>query len=153
MTKFSRLGFTLSRPLLAYHNTLFAGTLRLPWYTVLYCPPQGLNTMNYERFIAVGNATRNAELRTAKDGVNAFTTFTLAVNKAQDRANFYSVVIFGATAEAAAKAIKKGDAVLVEGTLNLRPYTTKLKQQRLDVQVQAEQWVKLASPRQVSPTR
>ena len=102
--------------------------------------------MNYERLIIVGNATRNAELRTARDGETAFTTFTLAVNKAQDKANFYSVVIFGATAEAAANAIKKGDAVLVEGTLNLRPYTTKLKQQRLDVQVQAEQWVKLSSP-------
>ena len=108
--------------------------------------------MNYERFIAVGNATRNAELRTAKDGVNAFTTFTLAVNKAQDRANFYSVVIFGATAEAAAKAITKGDTVLVEGTLNLRPYITKLQQQRVDVQVQADQWRKLSSPRPASPT-
>ena len=106
--------------------------------------------MNYERFIAIGNATRNAELRTAKDGVTAFTTFTLAVNKAQDTANFYSVVIFGATAEAAANAIRKGDTVLVDGTLNLRPYTTKLKQQRVDVQVQADQWLKLASPRQVS---
>ena len=109
--------------------------------------------MNYERFIAIGNATRNAELHTAREGETTFATFTLAVNKAQDKANFYSVVIFGATAESAANAIRKGDTVMVEGTLNLRPYTTKLKQQRLDIQVQADQWRKLTSPRQASPTR
>lgn len=99
--------------------------------------------MNYERLIIVGNATRDAELRKAREAETVFTTFTLAVNKTQDKANFYSVVVFGSTAEAAAKAIRKGDAVLVEGTLNLRPYTTKLKEQRLDVQVQAEQWLKV----------
>ena len=98
--------------------------------------------MNYERLIVVGNATRDAELRKAKEGETVFTSFTLAVNKAQDKANFYSVVIFGTTAEAAANAVKKGDTILVEGTLNFRPYTTKLKEQRTDIQVQAEQWRK-----------
>lgn len=99
--------------------------------------------MNYERLIIVGNATRDAELRKAREGETVFTTFTLAVNKAQDKANFHSVVVFGPTAEAASQAIKKGDTVLVEGTLNFRPYTTKLREQRTDIQVQAEQWRKL----------
>lgn len=99
--------------------------------------------MNYERFIAIGNATRDAQLRKAKEADTSFTTFTLAVNRTPDKANFYSVVIFGPTAEAASQTIKKGDAVLVEGTLNLRPYTTRLREQRTDIQVQAEQWRKL----------
>ncbi len=99
--------------------------------------------MNYERFIALGNATKDAQLRKAKEGDTVFTTFNLAVNKGREKANFYSVIIFGPTANAAAEAIKKGDQVLVEGTLNFRPYTTKLKEQRVEVQVQAEQWLKL----------
>jgi single-stranded DNA-binding protein len=77
--------------------------------------------MNYGRFIAIGNATKDAELRKATQGDAVFTTFTLAVNKAQASANFYSVIIFGPTAESAANLIKKGDAVLVDGTINLRP--------------------------------
>ncbi len=99
--------------------------------------------MNYERFIAIGNATKDAELRQAKQSDTQFTTFTLAVNKGRERANFYPVVIFGPTAEAASEAIKKGDKVFVEGSLNLRPYSTKLDEQRIQVQIIAEQWLKL----------
>ena len=99
--------------------------------------------MNYERFIAIGNATKDAELRKATEGETTFTTFTLAVNKGQDQASFYPVVIFGPTAEAASKAIKKGNKVLVEGTLNLRTYRTKEGEPRTEVQVQADQWRKL----------
>ena len=68
---------------------------------------------------------------------------TLAVNKGRDRANFYSVIVFGPTAQAAAEAIKRGDLVFVDGTLNLRPFTTRLNEQRVEVQIQADQWLKL----------
>ncbi len=99
--------------------------------------------MNYERLIIVGNATKDAEIHSAKQGDTLFATFSLAVNKSRDKANFYSVIIFGPTAEAASQTIKKGDTVLVEGSLNLRPYSTRLKEQRVDLQVHAEQWIKL----------
>ncbi len=74
---------------------------------------------------------------------DTFATFTLAVNRANDKANFYSVVVWGPTAQTGSEAIKKGDKVFVEGTLNPRPYTTKLKQESMEIQVLAEQWLKI----------
>lgn len=59
------------------------------------------------------------EWKTRKYGDNKnFVTNTIAISEAKDKTEFVSVTAFGKTAEVLYKYVKKGDMVLVEGSIH-----------------------------------
>ena len=79
--------------------------------------------MNYQKFIAIGNATDQAKVHTP-EGKKRYVDFTIAVNRSKDEADFFPVSVFDPLAETALK-IKNAQAVFVEGRLNIRSYKAK----------------------------
>jgi single-strand DNA-binding protein len=82
---------------------------------------------HYNRVTLVGNVVRDPEIRYVGSG-NAFTTFTLAVNrksKEGDVADFIDVVAWDKLAETSNTHLRKGSLVLVEGRLTVRAYESK----------------------------
>lgn len=60
-----------------------------------------------------------AEWKTRKYGDNkSFVTNTIAIQEAKDKTEFVSVTAFGKTAEILYKYVKKGDMVLLEGSIH-----------------------------------
>ena len=60
-----------------------------------------------------------AEWKTRQYGDNkSFVTNTLAIQEGKDKTEFVSVTAFGKTAEVLYKYVKKGDMVLVEGSIH-----------------------------------
>ena len=60
-----------------------------------------------------------AEWKTHKYGDNkSFVTNTLAIQEGKDKSEFVSVTAFGKTAEILYKYVKKGDMVLIEGSIH-----------------------------------
>lgn len=61
----------------------------------------------------------SAEWKTRKYGDNkSFVTNTLAIQESKDKSEFVSITAFGKTAEVLYKYVKKGDMVLVEGSIH-----------------------------------
>ena len=75
--------------------------------------------MNYQKLVLAGNATADAQQNKSKKGDVAYTTFSLGVNDAKNRANFFPIVAFGKLGEAAIKHITKGRQLLVEGRVEV----------------------------------
>ncbi len=75
--------------------------------------------MNYQKFIAIGNAATSAQMRKSKSGDLIFAAFQMAVTGLKDHTMFFPVVIFGKQGEAIVKYITKGRHVLVEGRVDL----------------------------------
>ena len=71
--------------------------------------------MNYQKLILVGNVTGDAQKRKSSKGDVAYTTFSVGVSDGKEKTNFFPVVAFSKLAIMAAKYIKKGRQVLVEG--------------------------------------
>lgn len=60
-----------------------------------------------------------AEWKTRKYEYNkSFVTNTIAIQEGKDKTEFVSVIAFGNTAEVLYKFVKKGDMVLVEGSIH-----------------------------------
>lgn len=60
-----------------------------------------------------------AEWKTRKYGDNkSFVTNTLAIQESKDKSEFVSITAFGKTAEVLYKFVKKGDMVLLEGSIH-----------------------------------
>lgn len=76
--------------------------------------------MNYQKMIVAGNATQDAQQRTAQDAETVYTTFDVAVKDRGDETIYFPVVVFGKQAEAVAQYVTRGRQVLVEGRLELR---------------------------------
>ena len=75
--------------------------------------------MDYQRIMLCGNATADAEVKSSKKGTT-YTPFSIAVNDGKKgKVIFFPIVAFGKVAEAAAKVIKKGQLVLVEGRVKI----------------------------------
>jgi single-strand DNA-binding protein len=77
------------------------------------------------RVTLFGNLGQDPELRTTKDNVAILrmriaTTeswFDKETKQAQERTEWHDVVIFGARAEGLSRILKKGDSLLIDGTL------------------------------------
>lgn len=74
--------------------------------------------MSFQKYICMGNLTREPELRYTPGGM-AVCEFTVAVNstRKEDGTYFGQVCVFGKTAEACQRYLVKGSSVLVEGKL------------------------------------
>lgn len=83
--------------------------------------------MNYIAFD--GRITKDIEISTSKDG-KEYSKFTVAVDRRvkkgeEKKADFIDCIIFGSGASFLNRFFKKGDGVVVEGTLTSDKYTNK----------------------------
>ena len=71
-----------------------------------------------------GRLVKDVETKKTKNG-KEYCDFTIAVNKYKDGANFINVQSWNATATYLGKYAKKGNMVIVEGSLEVQNYTNK----------------------------
>ena len=71
--------------------------------------------------ILMGRLTRDPELKYTSNG-KAYTTFTLAVQKTKDEAEFIDCVAWEKTAENIAEYFGKGNRILIQGRLSVNNY-------------------------------
>ena len=71
--------------------------------------------------ILMGRMTRDPELKYTSNG-KAYTTFTLAVQKTKDEAEFIDCVAWEKTAENIAEYFGKGNRILIQGRLSVNSY-------------------------------
>ena len=74
------------------------------------------------KVILIGRLTRDPEVRTSQDG-KPVARYTLAVNKADNKADFIRCVTFGKSAEFVEKYLHKAVKILIEGRLQTGSYT------------------------------
>lgn len=97
------------------------------------------------RIILLGRLTRNPEVRYTQTG-KISAQFTIAVNRpyagadGKKEADFIPVIIWGKSAELAGNSLTKGQRVLVDGRLQIRPYTTKDGSKKSITEVIAERF-------------
>lgn len=85
--------------------------------------------LNLNRAMVLGNATRDAELRTTPNG-KSVASFAVATNRrwkdqageVKDEVQFHEIVAWGKLAEIAAQIVKRGTKVYVEGRLQTRTW-------------------------------
>ena len=93
--------------------------------------------------VLMGRLTRDPELRRTQSGT-AVTSFTLAVDRdfksqsGEKETDFIDVVAWRSTAEFAAKYFTKGRMAIVEGRLQIRPWTDKEGNSRRSAEVVAD---------------
>ena len=85
--------------------------------------------------ILMGRMTRDPELRYTSNG-KAYTTFTLAVQKTRDEAEFIDCVAWEKTAENIAEYFRKGNRILINGKIITSTYESN-GEKRKSVKVQA----------------
>jgi single-strand DNA-binding protein len=76
------------------------------------------------KVILIGNATRNAELRSTSTG-KAVAGIRLATNRmvrGQEETQFHTIVCWEALAETTSKYVKKGDPLYIEGRIQYRTF-------------------------------
>lgn len=89
------------------------------------------------KVIAIGNLGGDVELRATKDG-KPVANFRMACNVgrgAEEKTEWLGAAAFGKTAELAAKYLKKGSPVYVDGRLQTREWTTKEGEKRSTTEV------------------
>ena len=97
------------------------------------------------KIILLGRLTRDPEVRYTQTG-KISAQFTIAVNRpyagadGQKEADFIPVIIWGKSAELAGNSLTKGQRVLVDGRLQIRPYTTKDGSKKSITEVIAERF-------------
>lgn len=85
--------------------------------------------MYLNKSLLIGNLTRDPEAKTLPSGIHV-TSFSIATNRVwkdkngakQESADFHNIVIFGKQAKNAAKYLKKGQSVFVEGRNQTRSW-------------------------------
>ena len=85
--------------------------------------------------ILMGRLTRDPELKYTLNG-KAYTTFTLAVQKTKDEAEFIDCVAWEKTAENIAEYFRKGNRILINGKIVTSTYESN-GEKRKSVKVQA----------------
>jgi single-strand DNA-binding protein len=98
------------------------------------------------KVFAIGNLTRDPELRATQSGVQVC-SFTLAVNrKKATEADYIRVNAWRGLADSCHRYLSKGKKAAVTGTLTLSSYTLNDGQQRYQMEVQADE-VEFLSPK------
>ncbi|MGB7070941.1 MAG: single-stranded DNA-binding protein [Pyrinomonadaceae bacterium] len=100
--------------------------------------------MSFNKITVVGNLGRDPELRYTPDG-KAVCDFSMATNEKrkdksgelQDVTTWFRITLWARQAENAAKYLKKGSAVYVEGRLRIEEWTDRDGNNRYTLEVQA----------------
>lgn len=111
-------------------------------------------TRSLNKVLLIGNVVRDPEVRYTPQN-NAICNFSIATNRSwtgadgtvQESTEFTRVVTFGKQAEIAEKLLRKGRKVYVEGRLQTRTWQDKDNQEKKTVEVVADQFILLDSPR------
>lgn len=74
--------------------------------------------MSLQLVSVIGNATKDAERKTSKDGIS-YVTFRLAADNSDGSTSFYNIVIFGSYGEMMLPNITKGREIFVNGKLQV----------------------------------
>lgn len=74
--------------------------------------------MSLQLATVIGNATKDAEQRSSKDGVN-YLTFRLAVSGYDDKPTFYNIVVFGKYGEVLKDHVTRGRKIFASGRLQI----------------------------------
>lgn len=107
---------------------------------------------NLNQVNLIGNLTRDVEFKMSSSG-KEFAKTGLAINKktsAGDQTLFVNLTFFGKSAELV-KDSKKGDSLYVSGELQLKDYTTKEGDTKMDVSVIVNQFQFLTSKPKAAP--
>ena len=80
--------------------------------------------------ILMGRMTRDPELKYTSGG-KAYTSFTLAVQKMKDDAEFIDCIAWEKTAETIAEYFRKGNRILVQGRLSVSSYEQNGEKRRM----------------------
>ncbi len=91
------------------------------------------------KVILIGNATRDAELRSTGSG-KAVSSLRLATNRTirgQEETQFHSIVCWDGLAETTGKYVKKGDPLYVEGRIQYRSFQDDEGKERGSVEIVA----------------
>jgi single-strand DNA-binding protein len=75
-------------------------------------------------FTGIGRITNDIELKQTQSGTN-IATFTLAINRDKQNADFLNCIAFNKTAELLAQYTKKGNLLAVNGKVQTRNYEGK----------------------------
>lgn len=93
------------------------------------------------KVFTIGRFAADPELKTTGSGV-AVTSFTIAVDrpysKGEKQTDWLDVVAWRSTAEFICKHFRKGDGIIVEGTIQTRNWEDKNGQKRKAVEIVAE---------------
>ena len=89
-----------------------------------------------EKIFIIGNLTRDPEYSETSAGV-AVCKFTVAVNHADDGADFFPVTAFRKLAESVSRYTRKGKKIAVLGDLKIKEYETKSGERRISAEVVA----------------
>lgn len=93
------------------------------------------------KVFTIGRFAADPELKTTGSGI-AVTSFTIAVDrpysKGEKQTDWLDVVAWRSTAEHICKHFKKGDGIIVEGTIQTRNWEDKNGQKRKVVEIVAE---------------
>jgi single-strand DNA-binding protein len=82
------------------------------------------------KIVLIGRMTADAELRTTQNGKNV-TSFNIAVDRqfkgpnGEKETDFFTIVLWGSSAEFAVNYLGKGQRVAVEGSMQIRKYVDK----------------------------
>lgn len=108
----------------------------------------------YEQTIIVGNVGRDPETKYLANSGSSVTTFSVAVTrKWRDKAsqelreatNWYRVNCWGSQGENAAKLIKKGQQVMITGTVTANGYTSQAGEVRASLELRCDNFQLLGS--------
>ena len=97
--------------------------------------------MAFNKVILVGNLTADPELKQSANGVSV-SSFNIAVNRRMAKNNevdFLPIVVWRQTAEFVCKYFKKGQPILVCGSLQTRTWTDKQGNKRNTTEVVADE--------------
>jgi single-strand DNA-binding protein len=109
---------------------------------------------NINRVIITGNLTRDPELRSLQSGMSVC-SLRVATNTRRkdnqsgewvDKANYFSVTVWGRQGENAAQYLSKGRPVAIDGRLEWREYTDKDGNKREAIDIIADNVQFLSSP-------
>ena len=89
------------------------------------------------RLTIIGNLTREPETRTTQSGKNVC-TFTVAVNRRNDGADYFRVSAWGQLGEICQKYLDNGRKVAVVGSVSVNSYTTQAGEARASLEVTAQ---------------
>lgn len=103
------------------------------------------------QIMIIGNCTRDIELKELQGG-QKLANMTLAVNRrfkdkqGNRETDFFSVTLWGKTAELAAQYLSKGSKCLVRGEMQIRKYTDKDGNQKISPEINGEEIEFLSQP-------
>ena len=96
--------------------------------------------MSFNKSILIGNLTADPELKQSTNGVSVC-SFNIAVNRKynKDEVDFITIVAWRQQAEFVCKYFKKGQAIVICGSIQTRSYTDKQGNKRYATEVVADE--------------